>query len=88
VGGRRERAQDDRKTLWVLRDGKPTPVRVKVGLSDGSFTELVEGELREGDDVITDATGSDQPRPSTPGGMGGPGGGNRGPGGGGMRRVL
>ncbi|HLL54883.1 MAG TPA: efflux RND transporter periplasmic adaptor subunit, partial [Myxococcaceae bacterium] len=88
AGGRRDRPQDDRKTLWVLREGKPTPVRVKVGLSDGSFTELMEGELREGDEVITDATGSEQPRPSAPGGMGGPGGGNRGPGGGGMRRVL
>jgi HlyD family secretion protein len=83
--GERDRSED-RKTLWVLRDGKPMPVRVKVGLSDGSFTELVEGDLREGDDVITDAGGAENR--AAPAG-GGPGGGNRGgPGGGGLRRVL
>jgi HlyD family secretion protein len=34
-------------------DGKPQARRIKIGLSDGSSTEVVEGDLREGDVVIT-----------------------------------
>ena len=42
------------RRVWVLgADGKPEPRRVKVGLSDGSATEVVEGDLREGDVVVT-----------------------------------
>ncbi|KFE64869.1 efflux RND transporter periplasmic adaptor subunit [Hyalangium minutum] len=41
------------KTLFVLRDGQAAPVPVKTGLTDGSVTEVVEGELREGDRIIT-----------------------------------
>jgi HlyD family secretion protein len=31
-------------------------VNVRIGVSDGSLTEVVEGDLKEGDAVITDAT--------------------------------
>jgi HlyD family secretion protein len=42
------------RRVWVLgADGKLQPRRIKVGLSDGSATEVVEGELREGDVVVT-----------------------------------
>jgi HlyD family secretion protein len=44
----------DRRTLWVLRGPSPEPVRVRVGVTDGANTEI-EGELREGDRVVTDA---------------------------------
>jgi HlyD family secretion protein len=47
----------DRRTVWVLRDSKPTPVRIRTGISDGSVTEVLEGELQAGDQVVTDATG-------------------------------
>ncbi|HEX8910085.1 MAG TPA: hypothetical protein VF805_12855 [Anaeromyxobacteraceae bacterium] len=40
-----------------MRDGRPVPARVQVGLSDGSATEVVSGDLREGDRVVTDAAG-------------------------------
>ena len=88
AGGWAKRAPgDDRKTVWVLRDGKPAPVRVKVGLTDGTSTELVEGELHEGDEVVTDAGGSGG---AAAGGAGArPGGGAGGPGGaGGFRRMF
>lgn len=40
-------------TIWILDpEQKPRSVKVTVGLSDGTFTE-VQGELRAGDDVIT-----------------------------------
>ncbi len=35
------------------KDGKPAAVPVKTGVSDGTFTLLVEGELKEGDALVT-----------------------------------
>jgi HlyD family secretion protein len=35
--------------------GKPYPVEVKLGMSDGVYTEVVEG-LKEGDMVVTGAS--------------------------------
>jgi len=45
--------------VWVLAGGKMKRVSVKTGISDGSFTEIREGDLREGDLVITEAMGRD-----------------------------
>lgn len=42
------------KIVWILKDGKPHRVRVKLGVSDGSFTEITEGDLHEGDAVISE----------------------------------
>lgn len=39
--------------LWVLRDGRPRPVVVFPGLDDDTHTEIVRGDLREGDEVVT-----------------------------------
>jgi HlyD family secretion protein len=45
------------RVVWVMgQDGKPQPRRIKVGLSDGASTEVVEGNLNEGDMVITGQT--------------------------------
>ena len=46
----------DRRTVWVLRGEIPGSASIKVGTSDGSKTEMVEGSLQVGDMVITDAT--------------------------------
>lgn len=41
------------KTVWTLKDsGDPTPVAIQPGISDGSVTEVVEGELHERDKII------------------------------------
>ena len=39
----------------------PEPVAVRTGLTDGSFTEIVSGEVKEGDAVVLEATSSDEP---------------------------
>jgi HlyD family secretion protein len=39
--------------VFVLRDGHPIAVPVTTGLDDDSFTEIVGGELKPGDVVIT-----------------------------------
>jgi HlyD family secretion protein len=70
-GGRRADAADgpERRTVWVLRGQAIEPVRVRTGVSDGSLTEVVEGDLREGDAAVTDASGGDT---KSGGGGGGP----------------
>jgi HlyD family secretion protein len=55
-GGGREVSigRGSRQTVYVLgADGNPTPVRVVVGESNGSETEITGGDLREGQEVIT-----------------------------------
>jgi len=42
------------RIVWVLgQNGTPERRRITVGLSDGAATEVVDGELKEGDMVIT-----------------------------------
>jgi HlyD family secretion protein len=57
------------RTVWVLREGRPEPVRVRVGITDGTNTEVVEGALEEGQQLIISASGGASPAgTSTPGG--------------------
>ncbi len=46
-------AADGTRTLYVLRDGAPVTVTVKAGVTDGTRTEIVSGDLKEGDLIIT-----------------------------------
>ena len=63
------------RIVWVLgQNGQPERRRIKVGLSDGASTEIVEGELNEGDMVITgqqiSGSSSSQSNQSRPPGFG------------------
>ncbi|MCC7274122.1 MAG: efflux RND transporter periplasmic adaptor subunit [Alphaproteobacteria bacterium] len=51
----REEAGHDR-TVWVLGDAGPTPVRVAIGASDGKRTEVRSGDLESGQALIVDQT--------------------------------
>jgi len=45
------------RLVWVLgQDGKPQARRIKVGLTDGVSTEVVEGNLQEGEMAIVGQT--------------------------------
>jgi len=57
---------ESQKTVWVLREGKPLPVRVGTGVSDGTLSEITEGNLRPGDQAITGVTSA--PPPGSAGG--------------------
>lgn len=35
-------------------NGQPAERKVKIGVTDGAFTEILDGELNEGDEVLTD----------------------------------
>ena len=53
LGGARAGAQAATGRLWVRGpDGLPVPVEVRTGLTDGTSTEILEGPLKEGDEVI------------------------------------
>ncbi len=61
AAGRREGAAaragtPDRRTVWVVRENGPVAVHVRTGISDGTLTEIVEGDLQPGDQVVTDAS--------------------------------
>jgi HlyD family secretion protein len=74
--GARKEDRPDSRVIWVLRSGKAVRVKVRIGISDGTSTEIVEGDVKEGEQVILEVIGSEG-RGRMPGG--GPGG---------MRRLL
>ena len=41
------------RLVWTLRGGKLQAIKVKTGLSNGLMTEIVEGDVKPGDKVIT-----------------------------------
>jgi HlyD family secretion protein len=56
-----------------MRGPKPVPVAVKVGLTDGSFTEIVSGDMQEGDAVVLEVMiGDDAANTAKPAGGGQP----------------
>lgn len=44
----------DARSAWVLRDGQPAEVLLTLGLSNGVVTEVLGGDIRSGDLLITD----------------------------------
>lgn len=68
--------------LFVLRNGRPALVRIRVGVSDGTNTvvePLTPGELADGTEIITDEVEENRPAGAgnRPAGAGGGGGGRR-----------
>jgi len=44
--------------VWTpVPEGRPVPVEITTGISDGSFAEVISGALQEGQEVITEALG-------------------------------
>lgn len=48
---------DKGQQVYILKENKPVRVTVKTGLADNSGIELLEGALKEGDEVITEQSG-------------------------------
>jgi len=82
-GGLRKGGAQPMQAVWILdAENKPQQVRVKTGETDGTFTEITDGSLKEGDRVILAAL-SKQGAPSAGGAFNAQprsGGGRRGPG--------
>jgi HlyD family secretion protein len=56
----------DAATVWRIVGGKPAPIEVKLGISDGRLTELIAGDLAEGAPLITGEAGAEAPRQAAP----------------------
>jgi HlyD family secretion protein len=71
--------------VWLFVTGQLKPVRVRLGISDGTNTELLDGDLEVGTELVTGVTLSETRPPATTGGArsplmpGRPGGGQSGP---------
>jgi HlyD family secretion protein len=65
-GGGGTKADDatETRTLWVVRGGAPESITVHTGLTDGTVTEIVDGALREGDQIVVDSTSADGSPPA------------------------
>jgi len=57
--------------VWLFVDGQLKPVSVRLGITDGTFTELRSPELQENQEVVTNITGVVSNR-TTPAGSGNP----------------
>ncbi|MGB6604788.1 MAG: efflux RND transporter periplasmic adaptor subunit [Steroidobacteraceae bacterium] len=75
-GGRAAAAEAAaRAHIWVMRDGKLVPVRVRTGLDDGILIEVSGEDLHEGDVVVVNAVRPGEARQEERPGNG-PGGGS------------
>jgi len=75
VAGKRDKGERRfARTIYTLQDNKPAPVKIKIGISDGIYTEVAEG-LSESNQVITGAIYKKNAQPNNPlaGGMRPPG---------------
>ena len=59
--------------VWVLKDDKPAPISVRLGVSDGKNTEMLKGEIAESGEIIlgmAEGNGAKNAKPSRPFGGG------------------
>lgn len=53
--------------VWVLsQEKKPVPISIVLGISDGTFSEVVAGDLRDGMEVIIEETSKKKAKSPTP----------------------
>ena len=55
--------------VWVMENDKPKRIHVKTGISDGNYTELADGDLKEGQELLLESLGKQK---SSSGGSHGP----------------
>lgn len=51
----KDKTQQKGPGVWIIEDKKPKRVKVVTGISDGNYTELVSGEITEGQEVIVES---------------------------------
>jgi HlyD family secretion protein len=47
------KTKENSSSVWILEDGQPKQIILTTGESNGTFTEITSGELKEGSAVIT-----------------------------------
>jgi HlyD family secretion protein len=80
---------ESRGRAWLFIDKKLKPINLRLGVTDGTFTEILSGEVQQNQEVVTSMVTGLEPKTTTPGQnnnagnpLMGPQRGGRGPGGG------
>jgi HlyD family secretion protein len=63
---------ESRGRAWVFMDHQMKPVNLRLGITDGTNTELLSGELQQNMEVVTGVTGLSPTRTTTGAGAGNP----------------
>ncbi len=50
----------DKKGIWIAKKGKPYRVNIETGVSDDTYTEIISGEVKDGDIVYTRNMGTNK----------------------------
>lgn len=59
--------QQKGSAVWILEQDKPKRMPISTGISDGNYTELTSGEIKEGQELIVESlTKTKAPQPSGP----------------------
>jgi HlyD family secretion protein len=60
-------AQQKGLAVWILEQGEPKRIAISTGISDGNYTELVSGGIKEGQELIVESLAKAKaPTPSGP----------------------
>ncbi|HEY3308286.1 MAG TPA: efflux RND transporter periplasmic adaptor subunit [Desulfuromonadaceae bacterium] len=71
-GAKGPRKGERGQQVYLLKEGKPVAVPVKTGIGNNTSLELVEGALKEGDEVIIEQVGGDSKKKPSGGSPMGP----------------
>jgi HlyD family secretion protein len=66
VAATEKRTEKKGSGVWILDQDKPKRIPISPGISDGSSTELVSGEIREGQELIVESLSKDSGSSSKP----------------------
>ena len=57
---------ESRGRAWLYIDKKLKPINLRLGVSDGTFTEILSGEVQQGQEVVTAMVTGLEPKTGTP----------------------
>jgi HlyD family secretion protein len=52
VPNRAVRLRDGQRVVYVLKNGLPTAVPIQVGANSDTYSEIISGDIREGDTIV------------------------------------
>lgn len=56
-------SKPDERLVWIMRYGQVKPHLVRIGISDGTWTEVIEGDTHPGDLAVVEATTNEKRGP-------------------------
>ena len=61
-------AREKDSGVWIIEDRKPKRIKAATGISDGNYTELISGDIKEGQELIVESLikAKSQPQPRGP----------------------